>query len=98
MVEVATDGLAALRIIEEGPRPQLVVLDLVLPRVGGLEFARELASNAATRNIPIVVVTGSIEQFDERPFAAVSRKPVTADQIAFIVERTLKRQARVEPT
>ena len=64
MVEVATDGLSALRIVEEGPRPQLIVLDLVLPRVGGLEFARELASNAATRNIPIVVVTGSLDQFD----------------------------------
>ena len=90
MVEVATDGLAALRVVEEGPRPQLIVLDLVLPRVGGLEFARELASNAATMKIPIVVVTGSNDQFDERSFAAVLRKPVTADHIASVVERVLK--------
>ncbi len=90
MVEVATDGLAALRIVEEGPRPQLIVLDLVLPRVGGLEFARELASNAATQKIPIVVVTGSVERFDERPFAAVLHKPVTGDHIAFVVEQVLR--------
>ncbi len=91
MVEVAADGLAALRVVEEGPHPQLIVLDLVLPRIGGLEFARELASNAATRKIPIAVVTGSIDQFDERPFAAVLRKPITGDHIAFMVEQTLKR-------
>ena len=90
MVEVATDGLAALKLIEEGPRPQLIVLDLVLPGVGGLEFARELASNAATQNIPIVVVTGTTDPFDERAFTAVLRKPVTGDHIAFVVEQMLK--------
>ena len=97
MVEVAADGLAALRIVEEGPRPHLIVLDLILPRVGGLEFARELASNAATVKIPIVVVTGSHDEFDERPFATVLRKPVSADHMAFVVEQALKRHSRGEP-
>jgi len=98
MVEVAPDGLSVLHLVEEGPRPQLIVLDLVLPHVGGLEFASELASNAATRKIPIVVVTGSIDQFDERPFAAVLHKPVTADHMAFVVEQTLKRHAGPQST
>ena len=96
MVEVATDGLAALKIVEEGPRPQVIVLDLELPRVGGLEFARELASNAATRKIPIIVVTGTNEPFDERPFTAVLRKPITGDHIAFIVGQILKRHGKPE--
>lgn len=95
-MEVATDGLAALQIIEEGPRPEVIVLDLVLPRVGGLEFARELASNAATQKIPIIVVTGTTDPFDERPFTAVLRKPVTGDAVAFIVGQVLSRHGRPE--
>ena len=95
-MEVATDGLAALQLIEEGSRPELIVLDLVLPRVGGLEFARELASNAATQKIPIIVVTGTTDPFDELSFTAVLRKPVTGDHIAFMVEQTLKRHGRPE--
>jgi two-component system alkaline phosphatase synthesis response regulator PhoP len=90
-VEVAADGFSALKLIEEGPRPQLIVLDLGLPRVGGFEVASELAANAATTSIPIVVVTGSTDTFDEQPFAAVLRKPVSPDHIAFVVERTLRR-------
>ena len=93
-VEVATDGLSALQLIEEGPRPDLVVLDLVLPRVGGQEFARELASNAVTKKIPIIVVTGSSDPVDDRLFTIVLRKPVTGDHVAFIVEQTLKRHGR----
>ena len=92
-VEVAVDGLGALQVIEDGPRPQLIVLDLGLPRVGGFEVARELAANAATANIPIIIVTGSTDSFDEQPFAAVLRKPVSPDHIAFVVERTLRRSA-----
>jgi CheY-like chemotaxis protein len=53
--------------------------------------ARELAANAATANIPIIIVTGSTDSFDEQPFAAVLRKPVSPDHIAFVVERTLRR-------
>jgi CheY-like chemotaxis protein len=90
-VEVAADGFAALQLVEEGPRPQLIVLDLGLPRVGGFEVARELAANANTANIPIIIVTGLTDTFDEQPFAAVLRKPVSPDHIAFVVERTLKR-------
>jgi two-component system, chemotaxis family, chemotaxis protein CheY len=93
-VEVATDGLAALRLMEEGLRPVLIVLDLLLPRIGGLEFARDLGADPARRHIPIIAVTGSLEEFDRRPFAAVLRKPVTADHVAFMVEQTIKRHAQ----
>jgi CheY-like chemotaxis protein len=92
-VAVAVDGFSALHAIEEGPRPHLIVLDLGLPRVGGFEVAREMAANSATQDIPIVVVTGTTDPFDEQPFAAVLRKPVSPDHMAFVVERTIRRSA-----
>src|SRR5688572_22043982 len=57
-VVAVEDGIDALRHIEQVP-PNLIVLDLVLPRLSGYDVQRELASRAETRDIPIVVVTGT---------------------------------------
>lgn len=94
IVDIAGDGLSALDRVLESPPPQLIVLDLGLPRVSGLEVARELVAHAETRDIPIVVVTGTTESFDPAPFAAVLRKPVGPDELVFEVEQTLVRGQR----
>jgi two-component system response regulator len=44
--------------------PRLVLLDLHLPKVGGLEVLRELKSNPRTRSIPIVVLSSSTQDKD----------------------------------
>jgi two-component system, response regulator len=44
--------------------PRLVLLDLHLPKVGGLEVLRELKSNPRTRNLPIVVLSSSTQDKD----------------------------------
>ena len=55
-VQEATDGLQALeRLIEQ--RPQLILLDLVMPEMDGFEFIDELYRNPEWRTIPVVVVT-----------------------------------------
>jgi CheY-like chemotaxis protein len=55
-------GAFAARKVEEGPR--VVVLDLKLPKVDGLEVLRALKGNPATRAIPVVVLTSSREEKD----------------------------------
>ena len=55
-------GLFTQRSFEDQPR--LVLLDLKLPKVDGLEVLRELKGNAATRPIPVVILTSSREQQD----------------------------------
>ena len=53
----AADGMAALRAIEQH-RPDLILLDLMLPAVSGWTIVRELTANPLTSDIPIIVVTG----------------------------------------
>jgi CheY-like chemotaxis protein len=60
----ATDALQALKAIEHRV-PDLILLDLQLPGMDGLELTRRLRANAQTRSIPIVAVTAYAMKGDE---------------------------------
>ncbi|MEG9431002.1 response regulator [Terriglobus sp. ADX1] len=65
-VRVARDGEEALDALF-GPaavRPQLVLLDLKLPKVEGLEVLRRIREDETTRMLPVVVLTSSDEERD----------------------------------
>jgi CheY-like chemotaxis protein len=96
-VEIAADGVTALHLIDQAAPPHVVVLDIGLPRLSGLTVAAELAATARTSDIPIIIVTGSVEPFNEMPFAAVLHKPVTGDAVADAVEWAISRRGRARP-
>ncbi len=52
----ASDGETGLRLARE-KKPDLILLDLVLPRIHGLEVLRKLKENPVTREIPIIILT-----------------------------------------
>jgi signal transduction histidine kinase len=55
-VDVASDGLAALHSIGSCP-PDLVLTDVMMPRLDGFGFIRELRSDPRTRTLPVIVLT-----------------------------------------
>lgn len=72
-IDVVRDGAEALDYLfatgayaarDAAVQPQVVLLDLNLPRVGGLEVLRRIRSSPATATIPVVVLTSSMEESD----------------------------------
>ena len=55
-VRTASDGEEAVRAAIEEP-PDLIVMDVVMPKLDGFGACRKLRSNEATRGIPIIMVT-----------------------------------------
>jgi two-component system phosphate regulon response regulator PhoB len=62
-VVTAMDGHAALTIARQDS-PHLVVLDLMIPGVDGLEVCKELKRNTETRSIPVIMLTAKGEEID----------------------------------
>jgi putative two-component system response regulator len=87
-VREARSGYEALRCLDS-VRPDIIVLDLMLPGVDGLTVRQELADSAHTRNIPIVVVTGSPDHFPTLNVECVLKKPVQPDELARAVQKCL---------
>jgi two-component system, response regulator len=75
-IEVAGDGEQAIERLarsrfEQGGRPQLVLLDLKMPRMDGLEVLRQLRADEATRGLPVVVLTSSERPEDRQDAVAL---------------------------
>ena len=95
-VEVARDGEEALAWIADWdkgkPQPVVVLLDLKLPKVSGLEVLRVLKTHSAYRRIPVVVLTTSKEDHDVRSAYDIGAnsyivKPVDFEKFAEVAEQ-----------
>jgi CheY-like chemotaxis protein len=93
-VVLVTDGAAALEyLFEEGrPLPRLVLLDLRLPKVGGIEVLRRIRANERTRLLAVVVLTSSTMERDIADAYALGvnsfvSKPVEFDAFQAAVEQ-----------
>ena len=60
----AEDGLQGLRLAK-AEKPDLVLLDLMLPQMDGLEVCRSLKGNQATAALPIIMLTAKSEEIDK---------------------------------
>jgi chemotaxis family two-component system response regulator Rcp1 len=94
---VAADGEDALLFLRragryaDAPRPDLILLDLNLPRMDGRELLSELKNDASLRSIPVVVLTTSDAERDViQSYAlhanAYITKPVDMDQFIRVVK------------
>jgi DNA-binding response OmpR family regulator len=87
-VQEAGDGLDGLRIIDRDP-PDAMILDLGLPRIDGAAVRSEIAAQAHTRHIPVIVVTGLPGDHTALNVPCVLRKPVSPDEVVNAVRDCL---------
>lgn len=64
-VKAAINGLRALEIARTAPAPDLILLDIMMPNIDGLEVCRRLKTDTRTRNIPVIFITAMNEAEDE---------------------------------
>jgi len=64
MVTAAKNGHKALQMALKNP-PDLILLDIMMPEMEGYEVCRQLKKNDATKNIPVIFITGLSEAMDE---------------------------------
>lgn len=70
-VKVANSGRVALQLAVQQPRPSLILLDIMMPEMDGHEVFRQLRSNPATRDIPVIFLTAqNTDEDEERGFDA----------------------------
>src|ERR1700740_1015057 len=62
-VEIFTNGRVAFSAVKNQP-PALIVLDLMLPEISGLDLCRMIKSTPGTSNVPIVMLSARIEEID----------------------------------
>jgi CheY-like chemotaxis protein len=80
-IRVAHDGEEALQMLHDGLLPDLVLMDLKMPRVGGIEVLAAIRDEERTKNVPVVIFSSSDETLDivrcyERGANTYIRKPV----------------------
>ena len=80
-VTYAEDGLETLRLAKS-KHPDLILMDLKMPRLDGINAARALKQDPSTSHIPILAVTADLyAPFDPQDFVGIITKPVNLAQL-----------------
>jgi CheY-like chemotaxis protein len=92
-VQTAADGEAGLEAVR-AQRPDMILLDFVMPRMNGYQFCRELVADPALRDIPVVLMSAKGDQVGERFVKVMGivdyiTKPFSPEAITAVVQHTI---------
>ncbi|RYZ85969.1 MAG: response regulator [Proteobacteria bacterium] len=86
----AQNGKIALSLIERGLKPDMILLDLMMPVMNGIEFLEHYTSPTFTTNAPVVVVSATINRAAQCKASRLLKKPVNLDDLFDTVSSLLK--------
>ncbi len=92
-VHTAPDGEAGLAAVR-ADRPDMILLDFVMPKMNGYQFCRELTSDPKLRDIPVVLMSAKGDQVGERFVKVMGivdyiTKPFSPEAITAVVQHTI---------
>jgi CheY-like chemotaxis protein len=85
-IVAASDGQQALDLLEHGLRPHLILIDLLLPRVSGVDVLDHIRTDPSLKTIPRIVITGSGDR-DAIVADAIFEKPFDQDELLAAIHR-----------
>lgn len=91
---ISKSGEGAIELIEKGERPDVILLDIMMPGIDGYEVCRRLKQKDETRQIPIIFITAKSEEEEKRKglslgAAAYITKPFDVETVRRIVREVL---------
>lgn len=94
-VTVAEDGQQAMELLGGGPVPDLILTDLMMPRLTGVELVRRVRSVPDLALIPVIVVSGAPESMDGGLVVdAIVTKPIDTEKLLTFVGKLRSKPAR----
>jgi CheY-like chemotaxis protein len=98
-VATAANGRQGLERLAELPRPELVLLDMMMPVMNGPAMLAAMGADPELEAIPVVVLSSLPEEAIRaraQGVAAVLRKPYTVDQVLGAITQVLSKASRAE--
>jgi CheY-like chemotaxis protein len=84
---MASNGLEGLDILENRPKPCLILLDLMMPVMNGWEFSERIGEKEHFSAIPVVVVTAYAERLGKVRASEVIKKPFDLQTLLRIIQQ-----------
>jgi CheY-like chemotaxis protein len=88
-VETACDGVAALQRVSQGPLPSLILLDLMMPGMDGLDFRSRQLADPELRSIPTVIISARPDVAQKAAKLQVGtflQKPMSFEELLHVVQ------------
>ena len=90
-VEVCPDGRLVLERLRNGPRPDALILDVMLPGMSGLEILAEVRNMPEFADLPVLVLSALVRESEREEIrrggaAAFLTKPFDCEELAALVE------------
>src|SRR5881409_1457197 len=100
-VHTAPDGEAGLAAVR-ADRPDVILLDFVMPKMNGYQFCRELTADPLLKDVPVVLMSAKGDQVGERFVKVMGivdyiTKPFSPEAITAVVQHTIEKYPRKQP-
>lgn len=92
-VLTANNGLSALKMLEQFLKPDLIMVDLLMPGMGGCDFIERINADPKFKGIPVILITGFVPSIEDLPpsgsYQDIICKPFDIDDVVMKVNKLL---------